>query len=127
MSASTISASQRFSLTLDPGLVLERLILARLSGLTRKRAQDSLRALPVQGFLVEGQWLRSDRYRGRNCEAAVEPTVPPTPFAGWLERAEASPQHTGVPTVAAIESLTASLPESTLKPKPFAHLRKVIG
>ena len=56
MSAFEISAPQRFSLTLDPCLVLERLILARLSGFKRKRAQDWLRALLVQGFLVEGQY-----------------------------------------------------------------------
>ncbi len=134
MSASTISAPQRFSLTLDPGLVLERLILARLSGLTRKRAQDWLRALLVQGFLVEGQWLRSAREGGGAHAAPIAPTVPPTPFASWLGCAEGSPQRTGVPTakparptVAAVESPTASLPESTMKPKPFAHLRKVIG
>ena len=134
MSVSTISAPRRFSLTLDPGLVLERLILTRLSGLTRKCTQEGLRALLVQGFLVESQWLRSERYAGQNCAAPATPTVPPTRFASWLEHADASSQRTHAPTVdparaplAAIEALTASLAESTLKQKPFAHLRKVIG
>ena len=60
MSVSEITEPQRLSLTLDPGLVLERLILRRLSGLKRKRGQDWLRSLLVQGFLAEGQWIRSE-------------------------------------------------------------------
>lgn len=125
MSASQITAPQRFSLTLDPGLVLERLILARLSGLKRKRAQDWLRALLVHGFLVEGQWLRSERHSGRDRAAPVEPTVPPTPFAIWLRRATVHPQRERVPAhvpmrrcVTAMETLS----ESTTEAKPFAHL-----
>jgi hypothetical protein len=130
MSALEINAPQRFSFTLDPGLVLERLILARLSGLKRKRAQDWLRALLVQGFLVEGQWLRSERHGGGDRAAPVDPTVPPTPFASWLRRATVHPQREGVPapvpmrrSVAAMQTLSQSTTES----KPFAHLRKVIG
>lgn len=130
MSASQISAPQRFSLTLDPGLVLERLILARLSGLKRKRAQDWLRALLVQGFLVEGQWLRSARHSGGDRVAPADPTIPPTPFASWLRRATVYPQRAAVPaqvpmrqSVAALETIS----ESTMTSKPFAHLRKVIG
>ena len=67
MPALGISASQRFSLTLDPGLVLERMILSRLTGLKRKCGQDWLRSLLVQGFLAEGQWAaaRASRWRGR--------------------------------------------------------------
>ena len=134
MPASTISAPQRFSLTLDPGLVLERLILARLSELTRKRAQDWLRALLVQGFLVEGQWLQSERRGGRNGAAPIESAIPATPFAGWLGRADGPPLRTAVPetesvrpTVTAVESTKASRVKPATQSKPFAHLRKVIG
>ena len=47
MSVTELVDPKRLSLTLDPGLVLERLILQRLSGLTRKRGQDWLRSLLV--------------------------------------------------------------------------------
>ena len=134
MSAFEISAPQRFSLTLDPGLVLERLILARLSGLTRKRAQDWLRALLAQGFLAESQWLRSARHSGQDRVATDDPTIPTTPFASWLGNASVSATRAAVrvtepvqPIVAAIESPTKVIAASTTGSKPFAHLRKVIG
>ncbi len=60
MSVTELTEPKRLNLTLDPGLVLERLILQRLSGLKRKRGQDWLRSLLVQGFLAEGRWIRSD-------------------------------------------------------------------
>lgn len=134
MSAFEISAPQRYSLTLDPGLVLERLILARLSGLTRKRAQDWLRALLAQGFLVESQWLRSTRHGGRDRAVTDDPTIPTTPFASWLGNARVSVTRAAMPaaepvrpTVAVIESPTKVIAASTTGSKPFAHLRKVIG
>ena len=51
VSVSEVSPPKRLSITLDPGLVLERLILQRLDDLQRKRGQDWLRSLLVQGFL----------------------------------------------------------------------------
>ena len=130
MSASQISAPQRFSLTLDPGLILERLILARLSGLKRKRAQDWLRALLVQGFLVEGQWLRSARHSSGERAAPADPPIPPTPFASWLRRATVYPLREAVPAQVPVRQSVAALEtiaQSTTVSKPFAHLRKVIG
>ena len=126
MPASDISASQRFSLTLDSGLVLERMILSRLSELKRKRGQDWLRSLLVQGFLVEGQWLRRERQRGGDSAAPAEATIPTTPFANWLA-------HAGVPTRCASDPVPGSVRHTVtaIEPpagsKPFAHLRNVIG
>ena len=89
MSVSELTDPKRLSLTLDPGLVLERLILQRLSGLKRKRGQDWLRSLLVQGFLAEGRWIRSDVH-GTMTKTRVprETTVPATPFASWLGQAQ---------------------------------------
>ena len=86
MSASEITEPLRLSLTLDPGLVLERLILRRLSGLKRRRGQDWLRSLLVQGFLAEGQWIRSECPRDNDRASSQEPRIPTSPFASWLER-----------------------------------------
>jgi len=126
MSASEITEPQRFSLTLDPGLVLERLILRRLSGLKRKRGQDWLRSLLVQGLLAEGQWIRSECTRNGERASTQEPKIPTTAFANWLQRAPATP----APREA--ESAPMPIPGSPVTSeaavtKPFAHLRKVVG
>lgn len=129
MSASEITEPQRLSLTLDPGLVLERLILRRLSGLQRKRAQDWLRALLVQGFLTEGQWIRSECSRASDRALPQEPRIPTTAFASWLERAHAPARRALEPVVPtptpAAPVTTATM--ATAGKKPFAQLRKVIG
>ena len=54
MSVSELTEPKRISLTLDPGLVLERLILQRLSGLKRKRGQDWLRVIARAGLSRRG-------------------------------------------------------------------------
>lgn len=112
------TAPKRVSVTLDPGLVLERLILRRFSALPRKRAQDWLRSLLAHGFLVEGRWLRDG--------AAAEPAVPATAFAGWLERTHGSKRARPDAEPALVEALSAE-PAVHAGDKPFAHLRKVVG
>lgn len=126
MSVCEVSAPRRLSVTLDPGLVLERLILQRLGNVQRKRGQDWLRSLLVQGFLTEARWIRTgEPYGGRGRESDV-PAIPATPFTRWLEQSHANgssdheqePQAAEVPTTA---------PGASAGARPFAHLRKVIG
>ena len=125
MTVSELSAPQRFSLTLDPSLVLERLILRRLPDLKRKRGQDWLRALLIQGFLMEGQWLRRECPSGSGGGARREHKIPPTDFARWLEGSMRSPQRTPEPApVTRVQATPSTRPAGE---KPFAHLRKVIG
>ena len=129
MSASEITEPLRLSLTLDPGLVLERLILRRLSGLKRKRGQDWLRALLVQGFLAEGQWIRSECRRDNDRASSQEPRIPTSPFAGWLERTH-TPVRRAVDPRAPTSTPASPITTATspgAEAKPFAHLRKVIG
>jgi hypothetical protein len=126
VSVTELTEPKRLNLTLDPGLVLERLILQRFSGLKRKRGQDWLRSLLVQGFLAEGRWVSRDIPGNRAELVPRETTVPATPYASWLERAHPvnRPNAEMVPTAA-----TAATPTPSASPdaKPFAHLRRVIG
>jgi hypothetical protein len=89
MPVSELSAPKRLSITLDPGLVLERLILRRLADPQRKRGRDWLRSLLVQGFLAEGRWLRTGEPGGgedRAPHGARHPSDTVLPLAGRLAR-----------------------------------------
>ena len=126
MSVTELTEPKRLNLTLDPGLVLERLILQRFSVLKRKRGQDWLRSLLVQGFLAEGRWVSRDIPGNRAELVPRETTVPATPYANWLERAHPVNRLNAemVPTAATAATPT---PISSPDAKPFAHLRRVIG
>lgn len=126
MPASENGAPQRFNLTLDPGLVLERMILGRLSKLQRKRGQDWLRALLVQGFLVEGQWLRSERGIAVSGGESRASRIPATQFGSWLERTDGSPKRLAARSPVRRPAVAAEIGQGR-DPKPFAHLGKVIG
>jgi len=126
MSVSEVSAPKRLSVTLDPGLVLERLILRRLADLQRKRGQDWLRSLLVHGFLAEGRWLRTgDPDAGKRLESH-ESAIPATPFACWLGGSRAIDRTRREPRSRSAEAPTTA-PDASAGAKPFAHLRKVIG
>ena len=126
MSVSEVSAPRRLSITLDPGLVLERLILHRFGNLQRKRGQDWLRSLLVQGFLTEGRWIRTgEPYGGRGRKSDV-PAIPVSPFSRWLGQPHANRRNDHEPEPQAAEEPTTASGASA-NAKPFAHLRKVIG
>jgi len=126
VSVSEISAPKRISITLDPGLVLERLILRRFADLPRKRGQDWLRSLLVQGFLAEGRWLRTAEPDGGDERAHDAPAIPATPFSRWLERSHANDRTDLEPKPRSVAAPTMP-PSTSSNAKPFAHLRKVIG
>ena len=126
MSVSEVTTPKRLSITLDPGLVLERLILRRLAALQRKRGQDWIRSLLVHGFLAEGRWLRSGEPGGSHSSVPVEPAVPTTPFSRWLQGAHDNGGSDQEPSPRSAEAPTTS-PSTSSNAKPFAHLRKVIG
>lgn len=124
MPASDFIEPQRFSVTLDPALVLERLILRRLSSLNRKRTQDWLRSLVTQGFVAEGQWLRRDG-SGRVERSDRTPPIPATAFADWLEHKRISAPPVNSVTTAPRPATNGHIERAV--PKPFAQLRNVIG
>ena len=118
---------QRIRLTLDPGLVLERLILKRLAELTRQRGHDWLRSLLIQGFLTEGRWLRTEGSQTREGRAPRAPEIPATPFGRWLGNTVRSPtEFPDRPAVPVPEDKPWAARGSS-DGKPFAHLRNVIG
>ena len=127
MSAAEMTEPQRISLTLDPGLVLERLILKRLYGFNRKRGRDWLRSLLVQGFLAEGQWMRTESGGSGEGVAPQASSVPTTAFAGWLERSRRPPGPTPAPAPTSVSPPEENDCATASSGKPFAHLRKVIG
>ena len=127
MSASEMTELHRISFALDAGLVLERLILKRLSGLKRKRGHEWLRSLLVHGFLAEGQWLRTESNRSGEGAAPGACGIPPTPFARWLEGAERLPRGAPAVTAALIPEDDGGTGQVAAAEKPFTHLRKVIG
>ena len=130
MSVPDFTDPKRIGLTLDPGLVLERLILQRLSVLKRKRGQDWLRSLLVQGFLAEGRWLSRDPHANRSNAVPRETALPATPFASWLGRARPTERPVAEPmraTATAKVKSVGEIPMTNPESKPFAHLRKVIG
>ena len=118
----TLTETQRVCVVLDPALVLERLVLQRLSGLTRKRSREWLRALLVQGFLVEARWLRT----GAGERATDAAPCPTTPFAAWLEGAQRTPAPRAAPCAPPPPRRDAQVAAESVG-KPFAHLRQIIG
>jgi hypothetical protein len=119
---STLTQPQRVCVVLDPALVLERLVLQRLSGLTRKRSREWLRALLVQGFLVEARWLRI----GAGERAVDAAPCPTTPFAAWLEGAQRPPAPSVTPCAPPPPRRDTQTAAESIG-KPFAHLRQIIG
>lgn len=123
-------ARRRVSVPLDPEVLIEALILARLEALPRRRQTDWIRGLLVNGFLAESRVLRAlqtgastngdEEQRPRSLAAAgfafgqwrgkpaqAEPEARPAPVDGWHQHSK--PQKPDGPH------------------KPFAHLRKVVG
>lgn len=125
---------RRFSLTLDPALVIERAILQRLNDLSTQRAKDWLRSLLVEGFLAEGHWLHAEAAVRQASSALPADTIPATPFSRWCHASRlkqppvSGSSSTGVSLfVATTQRAVAPSHASPAVSKPFAHLRKVIG
>ena len=127
----TSESAQRLCIRLDPAMLLEGLVLERLSVVPKARRQEWLRSLLVQGYLWEGRTSRgaqgdSEVARSGGERAKGKEATSAAAFAGWVGRPQAPAQqavphgsrpHRGVPT----------MPTKPTEGKPFAHLRKVIG
>lgn len=121
---------RRISISLDPEVLVEGLILDRLSTVPKRRQVDWLRTLLVRGFTHECRVVRA-----LGTTVGMGPpearSVPRSRgfgfgFMGWDRQGrsheECTPRTAG--TRAGSPNHNAPHSESN---KPFAHLRKVVG
>ena len=126
----TDSEGLRVSVQLDPGMLVEALILQRLNAVPKRRHQDWIRSLLVQGFLAESRLVRQLNGTAPGNQAtehrAQRSRRSGFDFSEWLGRS-ANPK----PVVRATPDMRKEDPlgfvEQGRSDKPFAHLRKVVG
>ena len=121
---------RRVTVRLDPGLLVEALILKRLNTVPKCRHPDWIRTLLVQGFLAESRVVR--QLKGTAAEHPIaKRRLPPSPGSGFnfgdgfalsmnpqrVARANRDVSNQAPPSPVAAGDLD----------KPFAHLRKVVG
>ena len=121
---------RRVSVRLDPGLLVEALILKRLSTVPKRRHPDWIRALLIQGFLAECRVVR--QLAGTASENPVaKRRMQPSPGSGFdfgdgFARS-ANPKR----VVRTNHYVSKEVPTNPVAAggadKPFAHLRKVVG
>ena len=120
---------RRVSVRLDPGLLVEALILKRLNTVPKRRHPDWIRALLVQGFLAECRVVR--QLAGTASENAfAKRRMPPSPGSGFnfsegCARSANPKRDIGVNRHVSKE--VPASPAASGIDKPFAHLRKVVG
>jgi len=127
----TSESAQRLCIRLDPAMLLEGLLLERLSLVPKARRQEWLRSLLVQGYLWEGRTSRSAKVdaeatRPGGEQAKSKESAPATAFSSWVARPGA-PAQPAVPHDSRPSRGGPSTPTKPAGGKPFAHLRKVIG
>lgn len=109
-------------------MLVESLILQRLDTVPKRRHQDWIRALLVQGYLAESGMVRrlnTTTSENRTAQRRVQPSPRSGfDFSDWVGR---SPPRKPMVT----PGVTKAVPESVARQggsgKPFAHLRKVVG
>ena len=120
---------RRVSVRLDPGLLVEALILKRLDTVPKRRHPDWIRALLVQGFLAECRVVR--QLAGTASENAfAKRRMQPSPGSGFdfsdgFARSANAKRDRGVNRHVSKE--VPASPAASGIDKPFAHLRKVVG
>jgi hypothetical protein len=127
----TSPSTQRLCIRLDSAMLLEGLLLERLSLVPKARRQEWLRSLLVQGYLWEGRTSRgaqgdTEVARLGGEQAKGKEAVSAAAFAGWVGRPQA-PVQRAVPKGSRPHRGVPSMPTKPTGGKPFAHLHKVIG
>jgi hypothetical protein len=123
-------ARRRVSVPLDPEVLIEGLILARLEVLPKRRQTDWVRGLLVNGFLAESRLLRALQV-GASAKGSEEQrprslAVAGFAFGEWRGRpAHAEPAASSSPVDGRHQQSKPAKPDGPHK--PFAHLRKVVG
>lgn len=121
---------RRVTVRLDPGLLVEALILKRLNTVPKRRHPDWIRALLVQGFLAECRVVR--QLAGTASEHAfAKRRMQPSPGSGFdfgdgFARSANAKRDMGVNRHVANKFPPSPVAAGGVD-KPFAHLRKVVG
>ena len=121
---------RRVSVRLDPGLLVEALILKRLNTVPKRRHPDWIRALLVQGFLAECRVVR--QLAGTASEHPVaKRRMQPSPGSGFdfsdgFARS-ANPKRVVRTNYYVSKEVPTNPVAAGDADKPFAHLRKVVG
>ena len=121
---------RRVSVRLDPGLLVEALILKRLDTVPKRRHPDWIRALLVQGFLAEcrvARQLKEPAAEHSFAKRRMPPSLGPGfDFGDGFARSVNAKRDIGVN-----RHVSNQAPPSPVvaggADKPFAHLRKVVG
>jgi len=118
---------RRVTVRLDPGLLVEALILKRLNTVPKRRHPDWIRALLIQGFLAECRVVR--QLKGTASEHPVtKRRVQPSPGSGFDFGDGFARSADLKPVVRANRHVSQEVHTSPVgADKPFAHLRKVVG
>ncbi|MCP5443245.1 MAG: hypothetical protein H6968_09455 [Chromatiaceae bacterium] len=126
----TLSAGRRISVQLDPGMLVEDLILQRLQSLPKRRQPEWIRSLMVQGFLSESRLIR--QLKGAASQTrVVSNRLQQLPglgfdFRDWPGRSAKLKPVASFPAEVSKEDPPRFVQQIN-SAKPFAHLRKVVG
>ena len=113
----------RVSLSLDPSILLERLILERLAQTAYSRQREWLRMLIVQGYLFECRLLHTTR-----APLASTHTVPAVaPGRAPRLGPRCADSHPPIESDPGSAQAIGPAPLVASRDKPFATLRQVIG
>jgi len=121
---------RRITVRLDPGLLVEALILKRLNTVPKRRHPDWIRALLIQGFLAECRVVR--QLKGTAAQHPIaKRRVQASPGLGFdfgegFARSANAKRDIGVNRHVA-NKFPASPVAAGGVDKPFAHLRKIVG
>lgn len=121
------TARRRVCVPLDPEMLIEALVLARLEALPKRRRADWVRGLLVQGFLTESRVIRVLQ-TGAPADGDESGRLPATRTAGFTFGERLTRPGWTEPAARAGAGDERPLAPKTDQPdKPFAHLRKVVG
>jgi len=118
---------RRVSVRLDPGLLVEALILKRLDTVPKRRHPDWIRALLVQGFLAECRVVR--QLKGTAAQHPIAKRRVQASLESGFDFGEGFARSVNPQRVMRVNRRVSQ--EVHTSPvgagKPFAHLRRVVG
>ena len=121
---------RRITVRLDPGLLVEALILKRLNTVPKCRHPDWIRALLIQGFLAECRVVR--QLKGTAAQHPIAKRRAQPSSGSGFDFGEGFAQSTKPKRIETKNPhVSSQVPTSNVVTggvdKPFAHLRRIVG